>query len=181
MKKVVIASTNPVKINATMIGFREVFPNEEFEENGISVSSGVSDQPRSDEETFRGALNRVNEAKLAVPDADYWVGLEGGVEDDEEEMRTTVWMVILSRTQMGKAKTGSFMIPPRIAEIIREGREMGDADDEVFGTTNSKQKSGAVGILTKEVLGRTDTYRVGVILALIPFINPDLYPNSFVK
>jgi len=181
MKKVVIASTNPVKINATLAAFREMFPGEEFTGDGVSVSSGVGDQPLSDEETLRGALNRANNAKSMMPDADYWVGIEGGVENKGDEMRTTEWIVVLSKIQIGKAKAGSFAVPPRIAKIIDSGMGMGGTNDEVYGITNSKQKSGAVGILTKEVLSRTELYRVGVILALIPFLNPDSYPNSFIK
>ncbi len=34
--------------------------------------------PMSDAETLMGATNRANNAKKEVPDADYWVGLEGG-------------------------------------------------------------------------------------------------------
>jgi len=175
MKKIIIASTNPVKINATTGGFKKCFPKEKFEGIGISVSSGVSDQPMSDAETFKGAFNRATAAKKANNKADYWVGLEGGVEDNGNEMRSTVWVVVLSKNKMGKAKTGSFVLPPRMAKLIRKGMEMGHADDKIFGTTNSKQTTGAVGILTKGVIDRTALYETGVILALIPFLNPTLY------
>ena len=44
MKKVVIASKNPVKINATKKAFEDVF-TDGFEFEGISTDSLVSDQP----------------------------------------------------------------------------------------------------------------------------------------
>ena len=50
MKKVVIASKNPVKINATEKAFEDVF-TDGFEFEGISTDSLVSDQPLSDKET----------------------------------------------------------------------------------------------------------------------------------
>lgn len=175
MKTIVIASTNPVKINATLEGFKKMFPKEKFRAFGISVSSGVSDQPLSDAETYKGAFNRAKAAKKANALADYWVGLEGGVEDNGKEMRSTVWVVIFSKNKMGKAKTGSFILPPRMTKLIRSGMEMGHADDKIFGVTNSKQTTGAVGILTKGVIDRTALYETGVILALIPFLNPTLY------
>jgi non-canonical (house-cleaning) NTP pyrophosphatase len=53
--------------------------------------------------------------------------------------------------------------------------ELGDADDLVFGRQNSKQKSGAVGLLTHNRVTRRTLYEQAVVLALIPFINPDLY------
>ena len=37
MKKVIIASKNPVKINAVKKGFKKMFPNENFDFNGVSV------------------------------------------------------------------------------------------------------------------------------------------------
>ena len=59
MKKVIIASKNPVKINATKKAFEEVF-NDHFEFEGVSADSLVSDQPMSNEETLKGATNRLD-------------------------------------------------------------------------------------------------------------------------
>ena len=55
-KKVIIASKNPVKINAVEIGFGKTFSNNEFSFEGVSVPSGVGDQPMSDQETILGCL-----------------------------------------------------------------------------------------------------------------------------
>ena len=55
MKKVIIASKNPVKINATKKAFEEVF-NDHFEFEGVSADSSVSDQPMSNKETLKGAI-----------------------------------------------------------------------------------------------------------------------------
>ena len=44
MKKVLIASKNPVKINATKKAFEDVF-TDRFEFEGVSADSLVSDQP----------------------------------------------------------------------------------------------------------------------------------------
>jgi inosine/xanthosine triphosphatase len=79
MKKVIIASKNPVKINAVKQGFKKMFPNTEFEFIDISVSSEVSDQPFGNDEIFQGAFNRATNAKKEVSNADYWVGVEGGI------------------------------------------------------------------------------------------------------
>jgi non-canonical (house-cleaning) NTP pyrophosphatase len=53
--------------------------------------------------------------------------------------------------------------------------ELGDADDEIFGASNSKQQNGAVGLLTENAVTRTTLYEQAVIMALIPFKNPELY------
>lgn len=175
MKKVVVASENPVKINAVKIGFGKMFPKEKFDFQGASVSLGVSDQPIGDEETMTGALNRANNASKAINNADYWVGIEGGVETIKGEMGVFAWIVVKSKDKIGKARTTTFFLPKKVAELVNQGKELGDADDIVFGHTNSKQKNGAVGILTQNVVDRTKYYSEAIVLALIPFKNLKLY------
>jgi non-canonical (house-cleaning) NTP pyrophosphatase len=68
-------------------------------------------------------------------------------------------------------------LPPGVGALLEQGMELGDADDIIFGTSNSKQENGAVGLLTGNALTRTSLYAEGVILALIPFKNEDLFFN----
>lgn len=172
--KVIVGSKNPVKINCTELAFKKVFPTHQIIVRGVSVPSGVSDQPMTDAETLRGAVNRTQKAKTDFR-ANYWVGIEGGIEDKTTTMEAFAWVTILSKSQKGQARTAAFQLPPKIQELVRQGIELGVADDMVFGRSNSKQSNGAVGILTKDLINRTAYYEPAVVLALIPFINPDLY------
>lgn len=70
-RRVIVASTNPVKINAARRAFERLFPDDQFEVVGEEVKSGVSDQPMSDEETLRGATNRADAITTLHPEADY--------------------------------------------------------------------------------------------------------------
>lgn len=176
--KIVVASNNPVKIDASVRGFKRMFPEREWSTEGVSVESGVSSQPMTDAETLRGALNRAQNARQAHPDADYWIGLEGGVHDDPEGMLSFGWVVIVSPNSMGKARTPSFTLPPQIAELLRGGMELGQADDIVFKKQNSKQAEGAVGILTGGIFDRAMSFETAVLLALIPFKHPEHYKNE---
>jgi len=175
VRRVVVASKNPVKVQTSLEAFQMFFPDEEFEVEGLSVSSNVSKQPLSDEETLRGAINRVDAVFHHVQNADFWVGIEGGVEEKGGEMEAFAWVVVRSRTTVGKGKTATFLLPKPVIKLIREGKELGEADDIIFHTTNSKQGTGAVGLLTGNVINRTELYRSAAILALIPFKNTDLY------
>ncbi len=183
MKLIAITSKNPVKIQASKSGFQKMFPQEVFRYELISASSDVSDQPASDEETFRGALNRAQQATTLAPDSDYWVGIEGGVQECAfsscvGEMMAFAWVVILSKEEsgmVGKGRTASFFLPEAVIKLIKQGMELGEADDAVFGRSNSKQENGAVGILTQNVIDRSRLYEQAVILALIPFCNQELY------
>ena len=178
VSRIVLASGNPVKRRATESGFRRVFPERSIDVVSVSVPSGVQDQPRSDAETLQGAENRAAGAQRAESQADYWVGIEGGIEDDGAAMVAFAWIVVRSTTLHGRSRTGTFQLPPKIARLVRQGRELGEADDIVFGRTNSKQKEGAVGILTGSVIDRMGLYEPSVILALIPFRNVELYGTS---
>jgi inosine/xanthosine triphosphatase len=179
MKKIIVASENPVKINATRRGFEQMFPDLDFTVEGISANSGVSDQPIGRDETLLGANNRLEAIITKVPDADYWVGIEGGIEIHDETMEVSAWIVIQDKAgQTGKGKTGTFILPPEIAVHIKDGKELGTATDIVFGKTNSKQAGGSISELTGGLIDRTAHYDVGVVFALIPFKNPKLYPTG---
>ncbi|EJO2022468.1 inosine/xanthosine triphosphatase [Vibrio parahaemolyticus] len=173
-QKVVIASLNPAKINAVKSAFQSAFPQQAFEFVGISVPSEVADQPMTNEETHRGAVNRVKNAKVEMPTADFYVGLEAGIEGNV----TFAWMVIESDTHRGESRSASLMLPPEVLAQLADANELGDVMDKVFGTKNIKQKGGAISLLTQNQLTRSSVYHQALILALIPFTNPDHFPAN---
>lgn len=173
--KIIIASKSPVKIEATKLAFKKVFTNKTLYFESINAPSGVADQPKSDDETYAGAKNRAEYAKTSLPNNNFWIGIEGGIDKFENETLAFAWIYIISKNKIGKAKTASFFLPKKISELIEQGIELGEADDIVFGLENSKKKNGAVGILTKNIKSRTEYYSEAIILALIPFINDNLY------
>lgn len=176
---IVVASQNPVKIRAAREGFSRMFPKSTYSVRGVNVASGVPEQPLSDDETLRGAMNRVQNAHTLEPEADYWVGIEGGVDATttgfDSPMQSFAWVVVMGKGgRTGKARTATFYLPEETARLVRQGMELGHADDVVFGRTNSKQHNGAVGLLTGDVIDRSAYYLQAVILALIPFKNANL-------
>lgn len=174
VKTVIVASLNPAKINAVKSAFEARFPQQIFEFIGVSVDSGVADQPMTDQETHLGALNRVANAKALHANADYYVGLEAGI----EEAVTFAWMVIESHTQRGESRSASLMLPPVVIDKLQYANELGDVMDEVFATENIKQKGGAISLLTHDLLTRSSVYHQALILALIPFANPEHFPDN---
>lgn len=175
MQQIVLASTNPVKRNAVLTGFLRMFPEGEFYINGIEVPSGVPEQPMDSERTLLGAQNRVEAAMQAVPGADYWVGIEGGVERLDGQLGAFAWVVVRSHDGVGRSRSGTFYLPPAVAELIARGKELGEANDIVFGRSNTKLENGAVGLLTGNVIDRAELYAHAVVLALIPFRNGGLF------
>jgi non-canonical (house-cleaning) NTP pyrophosphatase len=90
-------------------------------------------------------------------------------------MGAFAWIVIHSPELIGKSRTGTFYLPPPVANLLRCGKELGEAGDIVFGTVDSKRSGGAVGLLSGQALDRTQFYEQAIILALIPFKHRDLY------
>ena len=175
-EKIVVASGNPVKLAALQKGFQEVFPQFRYNWETVNAPSGVSDQPSSDAETRLGAFNRVEFIRKLNPRAVYWCGIEGGIEFDQDgHMFAFAWVVIQDKSLCGMARSGAFLLPPQVAKLVRSGLELGDADDMVFQQANSKQKNGAIGLLTGDLITRTSLYQEAVIMALVPFKNRDLY------
>lgn len=83
--------------------------------------------------------------------------------------------VVCSAHDTGKARSATFFLPPAVSVHLSEGKELGTADDLVFGRSNSKQENGAVGLLTGDVIDRESLYEQAVILACVPFKNPALH------
>lgn len=97
-KTIVVASQNPVKVQSVERAFKRCFPDEALTVKGVSVPSGVNAQPMTADETLTGATNRAQNAKAAVPEADFWVGLEGGLEQVCGRVFTFGWVFIIAKS-----------------------------------------------------------------------------------
>lgn len=178
---IAVGSQNPAKLEAVSAAFADFFPEASFNLQPVAAQSGVNAQPMGDAETLTGAGNRARAARAAAPDADFWLGIEGGLQNLEGEPGAYLsfcWVVVLGRNQEGKARSASYELPRRIGELIAQGMELGDADDLVFGVSDSKKKTGGVGLLTAGRVIRSQFYAEAVKLALIPFVNPLLFPSG---
>lgn len=157
---------------------------------------GARNRARAAFEAYKAEHHNNSEPHLAV-------GLEGGLEEqDGGDLACMAWMAIYGRRteevlswtkdcgedvvvvdddeySWGLAKTASFVLPPKVTKLIKEdGMELGDADDQVFSRVKSKHGSGTVGILSKNLIDRSKYYEHALILALIPWMRPDVYPTG---
>lgn len=174
-QQIVVGSQNPVKLRAAEMGFQVMFPEQVFTVSGLSVPSGVPAQPMTRAETLLGAQNRATNVAQAAPDADFTVGLEGGIEIIGDRAEVFAWAVVRAGEQIGTGQTGVFYLPQEVTRlIVDEGLELGVADDRIFQRSNSKHNSGSIGLLTNDAITRTTYYIPAVIMALIPFKNPHL-------
>ena len=175
-KNVVVGSSNPVKIAAvTAVLERSGSP---ARVRGFAVPSGVRDQPEGDAETIRGATQRAQTA-LEVSDADFAIGIEGGVVEEAGYMRTCAWAAVVARDgRVGVGGSLAMTLPDRVAALVRGGMELGHAMDRVSGGRDTKHGAGAVGILTAGLVDRQRAYEALVTYALAQFLAPAYFDDG---
>ncbi|PIY80732.1 MAG: inosine/xanthosine triphosphatase [Candidatus Pacebacteria bacterium CG_4_10_14_0_8_um_filter_42_14] len=169
--KLFVGSTNPVKLNAARVAAEKKWPDVEI--ISCEVESGISEQPLTDEETRKGARNRAI-ASLATKvdesrsDEALGIGLEGGVFTRENnELWSTVWVAVAdSLGNIYESNGARFRVPEAIAESIRAGEEMGPVVSRMFGGRDVRSTNGAIGIITRDFVDRTEEYAAIAKMAL---------------
>ncbi len=177
MTEVLVGSENPVKIEAAREVFSKYFG--EAEVTGIEVSSKVSVQPIN-EETFEGAKNRTLELKKLDEEknlgADFFVGIEGGITKLYSKWFTLgVGCVMDNQGRVSYGVSPCFELPESIVEQLFSGDELGNVMEKITGKDNIRQTEGAIGFLSKGMMDRKNLYIHSLIVALVPFLNKDLY------
>jgi len=173
IQTIAVGSTNPVKVAAVTQAVNQVWPHATI--TALAVASGVRPQPLSDAEAITGATNRAQRAQQAS-DADLGIGLEGNVDENAYGLFITGWAAVVDRAgTVGIGGSGRFLVPPAIAVVLRNGGELGALMDQLIGEENTKQRQGAVGILTGGLISRTAALESAVIFALTRFLNPHYY------
>lgn len=165
---IAIGSTNPVKVAAVQTILGKAFPEATFVSS--AVSGHVPDQPWGDEQTRFGAFHRAKNV-LTKTGAGLGVGLEGGLTKTSVGLMTCAWCAIVD----GNGKVGygggvHLLLPPIVAEILAQHGELGPAMDTLVKAHNTKQKQGAVGILTNGLSNRQAAYEQLVAMAAAPFV-----------
>jgi inosine/xanthosine triphosphatase len=172
---VAIGSLNPVKAQSVRLAFKLMWPECDWEFQTSAVSSGVATQPMSDEEAATGAANRARRA-IGDRDADYGVGLEGGLNSVDGRWFDSGWAVVIDRSgREGIGSTLRMQVPDAIITLLGEGHELGDACDMLFKQEDAKQGPGFFGLMTRGVLDRATTYRDAIIAAFAAFVNDDIF------
>jgi len=62
------------------------------------------------------------------------------------------------------------LLPPQVAHLVQQHGELGPAMDSLVNESNTKQKQGAVGILTGGLSSRQAAYEQIVAMAAAPFV-----------
>ncbi|MFQ5950856.1 MAG: inosine/xanthosine triphosphatase [Candidatus Geothermarchaeales archaeon] len=173
--KAAVGTANPLKVKAVKRGFSAFF--EDAEVLGVEVDSGVATHPFA-EAVVEGAINRAVRTKRAAR-CEFGVGLEGGTQEFAGRIFNLGWAAVAGADGViHVGSTGWWECPPSVYGELVRGRELGDVVDELTGRRDTKRKEGAVGVFTRGILTREDITAHSVVLALIPFLNEELYEKK---
>lgn len=175
--KILVGSKNPVKISAVEEAFSLYFDN--VETIGLHVDSNVPDQPIN-EETYIGAENRAKELFKISTDqnlqADYFVGIEGGIQETHNKWFAFGCMCIITKdNKVSFGTSAHFELPEMVTKQLLKRKELGHVMDEIMKQENTKQRGGAISFFTNGKMNRKELYIPGLICSLIPFKHENLY------
>ena len=186
--RILVGSTRRPKIAAVEEAIRDfgpvLAPGSDFEVVGAEVESGVGHTPASRSELMLGARQRaealVHLAREKAESAQYFVGLEGGLDGIEEKGQRRVFLeswAYVSDGQHGHfGRSGGVEIPDALArEVLEHGVELSVAIDHFAGAVGIRDAQGAWGVLSSGLISRTEAFRVAVVAAFAPFYNSKMY------
>lgn len=148
----------------------------------VEADSGIPAMPLDRQMMMRGAKNRAVHCKERIDQsshlADFYIGLEGGIfltyqpEQANPVVFLESWVYILNAERGHWGSSGAVSVPWELARpIVTEHRELGDVIDEWADQQNIRSRQGAVGVLTKNLVNRTDFFETALTFALSPFID----------
>lgn len=173
-----VGTTNDAKVDAVKDTIQDYDILKDAKVNPIGVASDVEDQPKSIEETIKGAKNR---ARNAFKSCKYSIGLESGLMK-VPETKTGYMDVCVCAIYDGKdfhlGFSSAFEYPKEAVRLVfEEGLDITQAFNRLKLTDNPKLGSagGAIGILTKGRITRKELTKQAIINALIHLENPKLF------
>jgi inosine/xanthosine triphosphatase len=151
---IAVGSLNKTKVGAV----KQAFLGEKVTIIPVSVPSGVSAQPFSDEETMQGAINRSKKA-LEETEAEIGIGLEGGVVETEYGLFLCNWGALATHSGLTVVAGGArIKLPDEFLEPLKEGLELSEVMDAYTKRNDIRSNEGAVGIFTNGYINREEMF-----------------------
>lgn len=174
---IAVGSTNPTKIDPVKAVFSYHF--KEVKVIGVSVPSGVREQPLGEEEMYQGALNRAQKAIQKVQEASYGVGIEGGIHKYSFGwFEHSLVTIVNQEGEVGVGTSGGLVLPEIVIKRIHAGENLEEVMDDLFQTEKIGEGMGMFGLMTKGFVTRSSGVEHGVAFALARFLHPNLYQRK---
>ena len=137
------------------------------------VPSWVPDIPTTLEAMRTGAVNRAINCRKEMPDADYFVGMEGGVYRDYEGEEYWYLGVVYIEDAEWKwywGYSGHLRVPDRVVALLFDGRglDLEQVMHELSGVEHVWDKEGSGAIWSDGFLTRQEQFIIATKCAIVP-------------
>ena len=171
--RVAAGTRNPAKLRGIEMAFGKFF--DDVEVVPFEVESGVPSQPFNDE-TIVGAINRAK--KAFRKGFDFSVGIEAGLFKNDFAISGYFDFQVACVFNGERFTLGfgpGFEYPKRVVGDVVKGCEVGKVMERITGIKDLGKKFGAIGYLTRKAVKRENLTEIAVTMALVPWINSELY------
>lgn len=180
--RIAVGSTSAPKVQCVRSGIARWQQLPRFA--GVSVEitehkteSGVPDQPIGHEQTAQGAINRARSLHASGVVADFYVGIEGGVDElhvnGERHAFCNGYVYVWDGARGFLGSMGAAPLSPQLhADIYTKGISLGDSIAAAFQREHINHEEGFVGVATDNLITRADFCAHGFLFAFMPFWQP---------
>lgn len=175
--KVAVGSTNKVKVDAVRNIFTQAFGLVEIV--SVEPEHGIERQPM-EQRVVEGAIKRAKNA-LEKTHADIGVGIEAGLFLNKMLGKHLDIQYCAIIDTSGRCTVGhgpGFEYPPEVVKAVLAGGTVGDTMSKLTGIEDIGHKSGSIGYLSDGMIDRTALTEISVLMALVPRIRRELYPEE---
>ncbi|HXF06337.1 MAG TPA: inosine/xanthosine triphosphatase [Blastocatellia bacterium] len=190
--RVALASTRLAKREAVEQALERmiragIVPWRSFEIIPRAVMTAAPAMPLTDDDLLHGARQRVERLielfTAQGSSADFYVGLEGGFHRQAVQGQPLTFLrswAYVSDGERGFFGCGpSILVPEALAEtVISTGEELGDIIDHIARQSDVRSQQGTWGVLSRNLVTRSETFALALIAAFAPFYNPHLYERE---
>lgn len=165
--KIVVCSKNKAKNTAVENVIKQFI--EDYNIYSIDTNSGVSETPIGDEEGITGCINRINDAKKQVNDANLYIAMEGILTKTFDETFLCGWTTIYNKNtgEYSYGCSAKIQIPKKIIENLSKDERLSDVVAKYMNSTEEQVRNyGTNGMLTNGCYTRTDEFTDSLLCAI---------------
>ena len=165
--KIVVCSKNKAKNVAAENVIKQFIEN--YNIYSIDTNSGVSETPIGDKEGITGCINRINDARKQVNDANLYIAMEGILTKTLDETFLCGWTLIYNkdRNEYSYGCSAKIQIQKSIIENLSKDERLSDVVAKYMNSTEEQVRNyGTNGMLTNGCYTRTDEFTDSLLCAI---------------
>ena len=165
--KIVVCSKNKAKNIAAENVIKQFIKN--YKIYSLDIDSGVSETPIGDEEGIKGCINRINDAKKQISDANLYISMEGILTKTSDETFLCGWSTIYNNdtNEYSYGCSAKIQIQKDIIENLSKDERLSDVVAKYMNSTEEQVRNyGTNGMLTNGCYTRTDEFTDSLLCAI---------------